>query len=395
MKCIVIHQNRIKSVISRHPWIYSGSIKSQDKDIQDGEIVKVISHNNEFLCYGFYNSKSKITIRAFAYDEDLLPDKEYIKLLINNSISKRSYIFNSPQTNCCRLIFSESDFLPGVIADYYNGYISASFNTASAQILKQYISEILIRETNAHGLTECTSFDFLKKEGIKISEKISIGSIPENVQVKENDIIYNVDILNGQKTGFYADQRENRQIVSKFANGKKVLDVFCYTGGFTLNALKVNAAHVTSIDSSAQALDKLKESITLNNLPCERQTSIQGDAFNLLRNLKSELKKFDLIILDPPKLAPNRHSLDEALRAYKELNLSAMQIVENYGFISVFSCSQVVSLETLKEVIRWAAIDAKKNIVMYQYLSQPPDHPISATFPESEYLKGIIYQVSS
>ncbi|MBN1501540.1 MAG: class I SAM-dependent rRNA methyltransferase [Spirochaetes bacterium] len=392
MKSIVIHENRKKSVMNRHPWIYSGSIKSADKNISDGEIIRAVTVQGEFLCYGFYNSRSKITVRAFCWEEKTIPDENYLQQLVKNSVAKRAKILTE-ETDCCRLVFSESDFLPGVIADFYNGFISASFNTASAQLYKKIILDALVSETDSEGFIENTSSDFLKKEGISEIKNISGGSIPDFIQIRENGIIYDADIIQGQKTGFYADQRSNRRIASGEASEKTVLDVFSYSGGFTLNALKNNAMHVTSIDSSSQALDRLKSSMSLNGFSVQRQTSIQGDAFQTLRNLQAENRKYDLIILDPPKLAPSRHSLNDALKAYKEINLSAMRLASDNGIIFIFSCSQAVNIETLKEVVRWAAVDAGRDVFFLRYLSQPEDHPVLATFPESEYLKGIMYSV--
>jgi 23S rRNA (cytosine1962-C5)-methyltransferase len=213
------------------------------------------------------------------------------------------------------------------------------------------------------------------------------------VEVRENGIIYNINIAEGQKSGFYCDQRDNRRILAHYAKGKKVLDCFCYTGGFTLNSLDNGATSVTSVDSSALAIETLKENIKLNKLDAEKHITIQSDVNKQLRVFKEQDEKFDIIVLDPPKYAPSRSALDRASRAYKDLNRLAMLLLNNGGLLATFSCSGAMDMETFKQVLAWAALDAGKQVQFIHQFCQPEDHPVRASFPEGEYLKGLLCKV--
>jgi 23S rRNA (cytosine1962-C5)-methyltransferase len=231
-------------------------------------------------------------------------------------------------------------------------------------------------------------------EGLQTSNiALTPNQPPENVQVKENGILYNINIAEGQKSGFYCDQRDNRKILAAHTKGKKVLDCFCYTGGFTLNALRNGAASVTSVDSSALAIETLKENIKLNQLDIAKHTAVQSDVNKQLRVFREQEEKFDVIVLDPPKYAPSRSALDRASRAYKDLNRLAMLLLNNGGLLATFSCSGAMDMETFKQVLAWAALDAGKQVQFIYQFCQPEDHPVRSSFPEGEYLKGLLCRV--
>lgn len=231
-------------------------------------------------------------------------------------------------------------------------------------------------------------------EGLETTNVVLWGdNPPDSVEVKENGILYNINIAEGQKSGFYCDQRDNRHIVAIHSKGKKVLDCFSYTGGFTLNALINGAASVTCVDSSALAIETLKENISLNKLDAKKHTTIQSDVNKQLRVFREEGELFDVIILDPPKYAPSRSALDRASRAYKDLNRLAMLLLNNGGLLATYSCSGAMNMETFKQVIAWAALDAGKQVQFIYQFCQPEDHPVRSSFPEGEYLKGLLCRV--
>jgi len=231
-------------------------------------------------------------------------------------------------------------------------------------------------------------------EGLQtLNVALTLNSPPENVEVKENGIIYNINIAEGQKSGFYCDQRDNRKIVASYAKGKKVLDCFSYTGGFTLNSLHNGASSVTSVDSSALAIETLRENIKLNNLDAAKHIAIQSDVNKQLRAFREQEEKFDIIVLDPPKYAPSRSALDRASRAYKDLNRLAMLLLNDGGLLATYSCSGAMNMETFKQVLAWAALDAGKQVQFIYQFCQPEDHPVRASFPEGEYLKGLLCKV--
>jgi 23S rRNA (cytosine1962-C5)-methyltransferase len=231
-------------------------------------------------------------------------------------------------------------------------------------------------------------------EGMETTNVVLAGTTPpDSVEVKENGILYNINIAEGQKSGFYCDQRDNRRILASYTKGKKVLDCFCYTGGFTLNSLHNGALSVTSVDSSALAIETLKENISLNKLDAAKRIAIQSDVNKQLRVFKEEGAKFDVIVLDPPKYAPSRSALDRASRAYKDLNRLAMLLLNDGGLLATYSCSGAMNMETFKQVLAWAALDAGKQVQFIYQFCQPEDHPVRASFPEGEYLKGLLCRV--
>ncbi|MBS1502559.1 MAG: class I SAM-dependent rRNA methyltransferase, partial [Bacteroidetes bacterium] len=231
-------------------------------------------------------------------------------------------------------------------------------------------------------------------EGLETINKVLAGkNPPETVEVVENGIKYGINIAAGQKSGFYCDQRDNRRIVAEHARGKKVLDCFSYTGGFTLNALKNGASSVTSVDSSALAIETLKVNIGLNRLDAAKHTAIQSDVNKQLRAFREQDEKFDIVVLDPPKYAPSRSALDKASRAYKDLNRNGMLLLNSGGLLATFSCSGAMDIESFKQVLAWAALDAGKEVQFIYQFCQPEDHPVRASFPEGEYLKGLMCRV--
>jgi 23S rRNA (cytosine1962-C5)-methyltransferase len=390
---ILLKKGKEKAAILHHPWIFSGAIEKIKGEPTNGEVVKVLSSTQEFLAYGYYHAQSRVAIRLLEWEENVIIDKTWYRNKIKNAVASRAYVLNE-NTNTCRLVFSEADYLPGLIIDKYADFLSLQILSAGMENIKADLIEILIEELNPSGIFDKSDATARTHENLDPAQGLLWGETPpEFIEVIENGIKYHINIADGQKSGFYCDQRENRQILATYTKGKSVLDCFCYSGGFSLNSLKHGAQHVTSVDSSALAMETLAHNLGLNGLSADQQTSIQSDVNKQLRIFKEEGRKFDVIVLDPPKYAPSRSAVDRAARAYKDLNRLGMLLMESGGILATFSCSGAVDMETFKQIIAWAALDAGKEVQILKQFHQPEDHPISLSFPEGEYLKGLLLRI--
>ncbi len=390
---VILKKGKEKAVLQRHPWVFSGAIEKVKGKPDNGDIIRLTDAQGRFLAYGFYNHESRVAVRLLEWDEAVSVNEDWFRAKVAAAVTSRSSILNE-QTNTCRLIFSEADYLPGLIADKYGDYLSLQILTTGIERNKQVIINELQRLLNPKGIFDKSDAGSRAHEGLNTVNEVLAGSPPpELVEVKENGLTYGINIAEGQKSGFYCDQRGNRRILAAHAQGKTVLDCFCYTGGFTLNALQAGAAQATSIDSSALAMETLKKNIALNGLDAARHESIQSDVNKQLRRFKEEGRTFDIVVLDPPKYAPSRSALDRASRAYKDLNRIAMQLLNSGGLLATFSCSGAMDMETFKQVLAWAALDAGKQVQFIHQFCQPEDHPVRSSFPEGEYLKGLLCRV--
>lgn len=393
MNSIILKRGKEKAVLQKHPWVFSGAIQQINGNPINGELIEVYGFDKEFLAYGHFNGLSRVAIRILEWDKDKVVNEEWWRSRIKDAILKRNNTLSNT-TNACRLIYSESDYLPGLIVDKYDHYLSVQILTTGIENNKHIILDELQKQTQAKGIYDKSDLIARTHDGLEASKGILWGEFPpEYVAVLENNIKYHINISEGQKSGFYCDQRVNRNRVSNYAIDAHVLDCFSYSGGFTLNCLQKGAKHVTAVDSSALAIETLKQNVELNNFNQNNFTAIHNDVNKQLRICKEQNKLFDLIILDPPKYAPSKSTLDKAARAYKDLNKNAMQIIQNGGYLATFSCSGAVDLDTFKQIIAWAALDANKEIQIIEQLHQPEDHPIRISFPEGEYLKGLILKI--
>ncbi len=386
---VILKKGKEKAALQRHPWIFSGALDKVKGSPANGEVVKVLAADKEFLAYGYFNDKSRVAVRMLEWDESRTIDRDWYQEKIRRAIAARAHVLRNGETNTCRLVFSEADFLPGLIVDRSLQILSAGIEQVKGDIIS-----ILREELKPRGIFDKSDATARTHEDLEVANGLLWGeNPPEFLEVKENGIIYHINIAGGQKSGFYCDQRDNRQILAAYTEGKNVLDCFSYSGGFSLNSLKQGASHVTSVDSSALALETLQQNIGLNGFAKERNTVIQSDVNKQLRVFKEEGKKFDIIVLDPPKYAPSRSAVDRAARAYKDLNRLGMGLLESGGLLATFSCSGAVDIETFKQIIAWAALDAGKEIQIVKQFSQPEDHPVRISFPEGEYLKGLLLRV--
>jgi 23S rRNA (cytosine1962-C5)-methyltransferase len=381
-------------VLQRHPWVFSGAIEPIKGKPANGDIVKLLDAQSRFMAYGFYNDQSRVALRLLEWDETLAVDEAWFRQKVTTAVEGRSYVLRSDATNTCRLIFSEADYLPGLIVDKYADYLSVQILTSGIQNNIAVIIDELQRLLQPKGIYDKSDASSRAHEGLATANEVLSGSPPpELVYVKENGITYGINIAEGQKSGFYCDQRDNRHLLAAYVQDKKVLDCFSYTGGFTLNSLQQGAASVVSVDSSALAIETMKQNIELNRFDSAKHTAVQSDVNKQLRRFKEEGQTFDVIVLDPPKYAPSRSALDRASRAYKDLNRIAMLLLNKGGLLATFSCSGAMDIDNFKQVLAWAALDAGKQVQFINQFCQPEDHPVRSSFPEGEYLKGLLCRV--
>lgn len=393
MNKIILNKGKDKAAWQLHPWVFSGAISAALGKPQNGDIVSVYNIEDEFIAYGIYNGNSRVAVRLLEWDPSQEITEQWWRNRVSKAVNNRLSLLHD-SNNTVRLIFAEADFLPGLIADKYADFISVQVHSAGIEKVKDIIVDQLVQLLQPKGIYERSDLKSREYEGLPDTNGLLFGTVPpEFVDVIENGIHYQVNIVEGQKSGFYCDQRENRAITASYAKDKKMLDCFSYSGGFTLNAFREGASYITSVDSSGLAIETLKNNIKLNGFDSSKHTAVQSDVNKYLRELGEQEEKFDVIVLDPPKYAPTRSALEKASRAYKDLNRRGLMLLNSGGLLATFSCSGAMDIDTFKQVIAWAALDAGKEIqFIYQYC-QPEDHPVRASFPESEYLKGLLVRV--
>jgi 23S rRNA (cytosine1962-C5)-methyltransferase len=391
MSSIILKQGREKSLLRRHPWIFSGAIHHMDDpSATSGSTVDLLSFNKQFLARASYSPHSQIRARVWTFEDEHV-DKEFFRKRISASFATRQTLQIEQNTNAARLIYAESDNLPGLIVDRYGDVLVLQSLTAGSEYWKETIADLLIEETGLENIYERSDADVRELEGLVPKVGILRGTFPQPpFVIYEHGLKFLIDIEHGHKTGFYLDQRKNRLRVRELAKDKDVLDCFCYTGGFTVNALAGGAKSVLSVDASGDALALAKENVTLNDLPFDKANFIEGDVFQILRRFRDENLSFDMIILDPPKFAPTAAQAEGAARGYKDINLFAFKLLRPGGFLVTFSCSGGIDAGLFQKIIAGAALDANVDAQIIEHLSQGADHPVLLNFPEGTYLKGLI-----
>ncbi len=395
MYSIKLKKGKAKAVRQLHPWVFSGAIDQIKGNPENGDVVMVTDSNNDFLAYGFFNDKSRVAVRLLEWKLETEIIEDWWRQKIRKAVKSRENLYKE-DTNTYRLIFSEADFIPGLIVDRYADFLSVQVLTSGIERTKPIIIDELQKLLDPKGIFDRSDASARAHEGMDASSGGILAGLepPEFVTVKENGILYHVNIADGQKSGFYCDQRDNRRLVANYSIGKKILDCFSYSGGFSLNAFRAGAKEVVSVDSSALAIDTLKKNIEINGFNHIPHRLIQSDVNKQLRIFREENEKFDLIILDPPKYAPSRSALTKASRAYKDLNRLAMLLLTEGGLLATFSCSGAVDISMFKQILAWAALDAGREVQFIDQFAQPSDHPVRSSFPEGEYLKGLLCRVS-
>ena len=385
---IVVKSGKDQALKRFHPWVFSGAIKKIYGNVTEGDMVAVYSNKDEFLGLGHYQIGS-ITIRIVSFKE-VDPDYNFWKSKIESAIyfRKKLGFAENEATNVFRLIHAEGDGLPGLIVDFYNGTAVMQMHSVGmyfiretlANVLKDVLGEKLKAVYNKSAKTLPFKADIEPEDGYLLGEKAE-------KEVAEYGLKFNVDWEQGQKTGFFVDQRENRSLVQNYAQNRDVLNMFCYTGGFSFYAMKGGANLVHSVDASAKAIDLTKENVELNFPDDSRHEAIVADAFEYLKDIQNQ---YDLIILDPPAFAKHRNALHQALQGYKRINTRAFEQIRSGGILFTFSCSQVVSKDRFREAVFTAAAIAGRKVRIMHQLTQPADHPVNIFHPEGEYLKGLV-----
>ncbi len=410
----ILKPGREKPLKQHHPWIFSGAL-SHPLKVDPGSLVDFVSHKGERLGRGYYNPKTNLCGRVLTFNpaEDL--DRGFWHKRLESALGRRASLLKQKAgaTTGCRLVMSESDQLPGLIVDLYGSWLVVQVLTAGMDRLASELldplwdlTESLIREAfdpdfRLEGLMERSDDAMRLLEGLEqkvLVRRLAPGKSPptEPVTFLENGIKLAVDLLDGQKTGSYHDQRDNRQFIGEMAKGLRVLDCCSYTGGFTLAAIAGGARQVVSIDQSATALERLRLNISRNfgDAPqADAWTQIQGDAFKVLRQLDADNERFDLVILDPPKFAAKESHIPKAARGYKDLNLWGLKLVAPGGFLATFSCSGHINPDLFQKIVFGASTDARRDAQISRWFNQGEDHPVLLSFPESHYLKGLLLKV--
>lgn len=388
---IILKPGKEQSVKRFHPWIFSGAIGKSEGKPEEGDVVNVYSADGEFLAMGHCQIGS-IAVRILSFEE-VIPDFDFWKMKIEKAwnLRKSSGITESEETNVFRLVHAEGDGMPGLIVDFYNGTAVIQMHTVGMflvrDMLVKALHEVLGDKLKAVYDKSAKTLPF--KADISAEDGYLLGEGGET-EVLENGLRFRVDWLEGQKTGFFIDQRENRLLVQHFAKNRDVLNMFCYTGGFSFYAIKGGASLVHSVDSSAKAIELTNQNVNLNFGDDYRHEAFTADAFEFMRNIKD---KYDLIILDPPAFAKHRDAVHQALQAYKRINTRAFEQIRSGGILFTFSCSQVVSKEKFREAVFSAAAISGRNVRILHQLNQPADHPVNIYHPEGEYLKGLVLYV--
>ncbi len=385
---VYLKEKEERRIKAGHLWIFNNEIASLEELQENGEIVDIYTWQQKFLGRGYYNRHSLIAVRLLTYQKETI-DADFFSTRIQQAIQYRKKLY--PELDSCRLVYSEGDLLPGLIVDKYADYLSVQLLTLGMEKLSALILKSLIELLNPKGIILRNDSPSREREGLEQKVEVIQGEIPERVIIDEYGLKFQVDLRAGQKTGFFFDQRENRRLVRELAQDKKVLDCFCYSGGFSLNALKGGATSVLAEDESESALELLRSSAESNRFS-ERVTIEQGNCFQMLRDFASQKITFDLIILDPPAFMKSKEKLAEGMKGYKEINLSAMKLLSPEGILVTCSCSYQLSAEDFLKTIRAAARDARRSLKLLNFTTQAPDHPVLLAMPETQYLKCAFLQ---
>ena len=384
----VLIPGKEKRVYTLHPWIFRSDIDRVDGDYLPGDIVDIVSSKGRFLAKGFYNPNSQIALRIMTYRDEPV-DRDFIFRRIHEAVEYRKTFAD---LKSCRLVFAESDRLPALIVDAFDDVLVLQCLALGMERFKQDVVDALVEEMHPRGIWERNDVPVRRLEGLEMCTGLLYGEVPDRVQMTENGVIFQVDVKEGQKTGFFLDQKENRAAIAPFVKGRKVLDCFTHTGSFALHAGKYGAKEVIGVDISDYACLCASENAKLNGLQ-DTVHFVTANAFDLLSEQSRQGEKYDVIILDPPAFTKTRNAVESALRGYKEINLRAMKMITPGGYLITCSCSQHVLPDLFRNMVNDAAKDARVLLRQVEFRTQGKDHPILPYAKETEYLKCGIYQV--
>ena len=391
MKRIILHKGREKSLLRRHPWVFSGAVERIEGECLPGETVMVTDHKGNFLAWAGYSKASQITGRVWSFDESESVDQAFFTKKVAAAAALRAKLGLDDPDGGCRLIFSEADQLPGVIVDRFGKFLILQLLSAGAEFNREYIVNALWEICKPEGIHERSDVSVRRKEQLPgRSGMVKGAELPGEIIIREEDMLFAVDGRKGQKTGFYFDLRSARKTLRSFARGTKILNCFSYTGAFAVAALKSGASHVLNMDSSAPALKQLERNMLLNHIPATAWENRCGDVFTLLRELDNGGEKFDIVILDPPKLVDSQRALVSGARAYQDLARYGFKLLNPGGVLFNFSCSGLMPAELFQKITASAALEAGVDARIIARMEQAPDHPTFLSVPETFYLKGLV-----
>lgn len=391
---VILKRNRARPVLQRHPWVFSGAIERIEGEVADGDVVEVRDAGRNWLARGTLNRRSQIEVRLLTWRQDEPVDHAFWRRRLERAIAARRALASDPTTTAYRLVHAESDYLPGLVVDHYGEWLVVQFLTLGVERWRDGIVAALVDLVAPRGIYERSDVEVRAQEGLEQRTGRLWGEEPpELVEVLENGHRLLVDVRRGHKTGFYLDQRENRARLPDFCKGAEVLDAFAYTGAFGVYAAAARAAQVTLVESSAPALDLAPRNLALNGFECRSVEDVEGDVFSVLRGYRAQGRRFDVVVLDPPKFARSEREVGQAARAYKDVNLLAFQLLRPDGVLFTCSCSGAVSADLFQKIVFSAAVDAEREAQIVGYLAQGADHPVALTFPEGAYLKGLVCRV--
>jgi 23S rRNA (cytosine1962-C5)-methyltransferase len=388
---------REKALLRNHPWVFSGSInaiRNANEDTIAGETIKVVNSKGEFIAWGAYSPASQIQVRIWSRDQDKDINRNYFQMRMKNAIRLRRRILRSGDVNAYRLVHAESDGIPGFIVDRYADALVIQCLASGAEYWREIFVELLVELTSCERIFERSDAAVRNLEELPLRNGSLVGGdFDQKIQIREGELKFWVDINEGQKTGFYLDQRDNRSLVKKMAADRSVLDCFAYTGGFAVSALAGGARNVVAVESSSDAIALGRENVKLNRIHENKVEWVEGDVFQTLRRFRDQNQKFDMVILDPPKFAPTAAHAQRAARGYKDINLLGLKLLNPDGLLITFSCSGGVSENLFQKILAGAALDAGVDAQIVARLGSGIDHPVALNFPEGAYLKGFVIQV--
>ncbi len=381
-------------MLGRHPWVFSGALKNIPDGLASGTPVKLVNKEGGFLAQGYFNSYSQIAVRLWSWDENETVDEKFFEKKISDAYALRKQLVASKKTDSYRLVHSENDLLPGLIVDKYGEYLVLQFHTTGIEFWKDAIVKALKKVLEPTGIYERSDVRTRGIEGAEKKAGLLFGKVPERIKISENGYKFWVDVMGGQKTGFFLDQRDKRQALAKYAEDKTVLNCFSYSGGFSVYALGAGAKHVVSVDASESALELAVENVKLNKLDVKKCDFVCGDVKQYLFDAnQEEKKKFDVIVLDPPAFVKDRHKVKEGLMGYKKINEMALRILPSNGVLVSASCSAHVTLSDFRYMLSESAGHTRRSLQVLETYTHGIDHPELVSFMEGEYLKCVFARV--